>query len=170
MPPLYPMMSAPENFKIGDCVRKFISENSVTPYIGVVTQIIPATYKVWVQWPIENTQESPETLIKVNPEIFGMPTVVVDRGYSSYEKSVSDKLNGQIPKRVMAMNKMTIRIAHTYATKVVAKLVDNIEGSFNKGLKDVQAYNKAYDKFADTCSDYIILSSVKKIYKSRVGQ
>ena len=48
MPALYPMTVAPEVFKPGDHVRKFISERSVSPYTGVVTQVVPSTYKVWV--------------------------------------------------------------------------------------------------------------------------
>jgi hypothetical protein len=164
MPALFPMTSAPENFKPGDCVRKFITERSVTPFIGVVTHIVPSTYKVWVQWPIEHSQESPETLIKVNPAIFGLPTVLRDTGYDSYEKGVSEKLRGMIPKRVMAHEQMALRIAHTFATKIVGKLVDDIRDQHEEGLNEVQAYNRIFKKYAGTCSDYIIRSSISKVY------
>ncbi len=179
MPALYPSMVGPEAFKVGDCVRKFITDWNVTPYTGVVTHIIPATSKVWVQWPFANTPESPETLVKVNPLVYGMPTTLVDRGYGSYEKSLSEKNNGSIPKRItpsrdlkrvlvpkMAseMNKMAIRIAHTFATKVIDKLVDKISMCQEEGLTDVQAYNKVFRDFGDICSDYIIKSSVERVY------
>jgi hypothetical protein len=75
MPALYPSQSAPENFQVGDSVRKWVTEWNVTPFLGVVTQVVPATYKVWVQWPLGNSPEDPETLIKVNPAVSGMPTV-----------------------------------------------------------------------------------------------
>jgi hypothetical protein len=91
------MMAAAEDFCPGECVRKFISERAVTPFVGVVKQVVPATQKVWVQWPIATEQESPETLIKVNP-VFGLPTVVDDHGYDSYEKHVSDRLFGGMPR------------------------------------------------------------------------
>ena len=164
MPALFPMMSAPEDFCVGDCVRKFISEQAVTPFIGIVTHIVPSTYKVWVQWPVEHSQESPETLVKVNPVIFGMPTVRKDQGYSSYEKSISERLHGQIPKRASEQSKMVLRIAHTFATTVVGKLVDDIVTHLEKGLSEVQAYNRIYDKYASICSDYIMQSSIKKVY------
>ncbi len=179
MPALYPSMVGPEAFKVGDCVKKFFTDWNVTPYHGVVTHIVPATSKVWVQWPFANTSESPETLVKVNPLISGMPTSIVDRGYDSYEKSQSERANGSIPKRVtpsrdlkrvlvpkMATesNKMAIRIAHTFATHVVYKLVDSISECQEAGLSDVQAYNNIFKDYGDICSDYIIKSSIQKVY------
>jgi len=185
MPALYPSMVGPEAFKVGDCVRKFITDWNVTPYQGVVTHIIPATSKVWVQWPFANTSESPETLIKVNPLVSGMPTTLVDRGYGSYEKSLSEQAHGSIPKRVtpsrdlkrilvpkMATetNKMAIRIAHSFATKVIDKLVDSISTCQEDGLTDVQAYNKVFKDYGDFCSDYIIKSSIQRVYVSVEGK
>lgn len=164
MPALYPMMVPPEAFKPGDTVKKWINERSVTPFVGVVSQVCPSTYKVWVQWPTENAQESPETLVKVNP-ILGLPVSVVDSGYDSYEKSVSEKFRGRIPKRIMAEDKMAIRVAHTFATEVVGKLVDDISECHDGGLKDVQAYDRIYRKYSGICSDYIIRSSVEKVYE-----
>lgn len=160
MPALYPMMSAPEAFERGECVRKFVSETAVTPYIGVVTKAVPSTYKVWVQWPTEHTQEDPERLIKVNPAISGLPTVTKDMGYDSYEK----RLSSQIPQRVLAENQMAIRVAHTFATSVVGKLVNDISECYDRGLNDIQAYNDIYQKYGTICSDYIIRSSIEKIY------
>lgn len=164
MPALFPMTVPAEAFKPGDTVRKWISERSVTPFVGVVTHIVPSTYKVWVQWPIDHSQEAPETLVKVNPAISGMPVSIKDTGYDSYEKSLSEKFRGRIPKRHLASEKMALRVAHTFATNVVGKLVDDISACHDQGLKDVQAYEHVYRKYADTCSDYIIRSSVEKVY------
>lgn len=166
MASLYPSMVAPEDFKPGDCVRKFVTEWNVTPFVGVVTHIVPATYKVWVQWPIEHSCESPETLIKVNPEIFGMPTVMKDHGYSSYEKGLSENFYGRVPKVAAEIEKMVIRVAHTFATEVVGKLVDDIVLCKDQKFSDVQAYNRIFEKYATICSDYIIKSSIKKVYAS----
>ena len=169
MPALYPSMVAPEDFCPGESVRKFITEWNVSPYVGVVTQVVPSTYKVWVQWPMGNTQEDPETLVKVNPAIFGMPTVHRDYGYSSYEKAVSDAARGPaLPKRqsrrVLSTEKMAIRIAHTFANDVVGKLVDEIGVCMRSGFSDVQAYNSLFNKYGSICSDHIIRSSIQKIY------
>lgn len=177
MPALYPSAVAPECFKPGQSVRKFVTEWNVSPYLGVVTHIVPATSKVWVQWPFGAQSEDPEYLIKVNPLVSGMPVSFIDRGYNSYEKTLSEKNYGAIPRRkipsrdcikplmVTAMDKMAIRIAHTFATDTIGKLIDNIEDCLNKKMSDVQTYNEVFKKFGDICSDYIIKSSVKKIYK-----
>lgn len=164
MPALYPAASAPEDFLVGDRVRKFVTEWNVTPYLGIVTQVVPSTYKVWVQWPIGNAQaEDPQTLIRVNP-VYGLPTVHKDMGYDSYGKSVSEKLHGAIPKTIRASNKMAIRIASTFATKVIGRLVKDIVGCYEGGLNDIGTYNKIYKKYSSICSDYIIRSSVQRVY------
>lgn len=163
MPALYPMMAAPESFRPGDVVRKFINERSVSPYVGIVTHITPSTYKVWVQWPIAHEQESPETLIKVNHAL-GMPTALRDMGYDSYEKNVSERLYGQIPKRIMATNKMAIRVAYTFANDIIGKLIDDVVKHHDTGLTDFQTYNKVYTKYASICSDHIMKLAIMKIY------
>lgn len=164
MPALFPSTVPPEAFKPGDTVKRWITEQSITPFVGVVTHVVPSTYKVWVQWPIEHSQESPENLIKVNP-ILGLPVSVVNTGYDSYEKGVSEKLRGAIPKRILAEEKMAIRVAHTFATETVDKLVTDISECHDQGLKDVQAYDRVYRKYSGVCSDYIIRSSVKRVYQ-----
>jgi Fe-S cluster biosynthesis and repair protein YggX len=165
MPSLYPSMVAPEDFKPGDCVRKWVNAWNVTPFVGVVTHIVPAAYKVWVQWPIEHSSESPESLIKVNPYVYGLPSATKDRGYDSYEKSLSERLYGRIPKSASELDKMAIRIAHTFATDVVGKLVGDIITHRENKLTAAQTYNRIYSKYASICSDYIMRSSIKKIYE-----
>jgi hypothetical protein len=167
MPALFPMMSAPEDFRPNDCVRKFVSENGISPHVGVVTHIIPATFKVWVQWPTEHSQESPETLLKVNPDIVGFPTALTNTGYDSYEKTRSEKQFGKAvlkPRMASEGEKMAIRVAHTFATDIVGKLVDDVCALQENGLSDIQAYNKAFIKYGSVCSDHIIRMSVAKIY------
>lgn len=166
MPALFPSMVAPESFRVGESVRKFLNDRNVTPFLGTVTHVVPSTYKVWVQWPTAHVQESPEDLIKVNPAISGMPTAIRDMGYGSYEKGVSERFRGMIPKRMMASDKMALRVAHTFATTVVDKLVDAIVEAREAGMSDVQAYNHTYTKFKNICSDHIIRSSVERIYQS----
>ena len=108
-----------------------------------------------------------------------MPTAIVDRGYGSYEKSLSEQTYGSLPKRVtpsrdlkrvliprMATetNKMVIRIAHTFATNVIGKLVESIDDCQRVGMTDVQAYNKIFRDYGDFCSDSIIKSSIQRVY------
>lgn len=181
MPALYPSAVAPEDFKVGESVRKFITESTVTPYLGRVTQVTPITYKVWVQWPFGNaTPEDPEYLIKVNPAICGMPTVTTDSGYDSVEKSVSERNFGKIVQRVTpsrdltqaprpftinASDKMAIRVAHTFADGVIGKLVSDICACKQEGLTDINTYNKVFSKYGNFCSDHVIRSSIQRVYE-----
>ena len=164
MAALYPMSAAAEDFTVGDTVRKWVTESNVTPFVGVVVGIHPSIYKVDVEWPVGNTREAPEDLIKINP-IFGLPTVKNDSGYDSYDKSVSEKLFGKIPKRMNASDKMSIRIAHSFATKVTGKLIDEVVNCHSEDMTDIQAYCKIYPKFSSICSDSFIKSTITKIYK-----
>ena len=161
---LFPITAIPQDFSVGDPVRKWVSERSVTPYVGVVTNLLPSIYKVDVQWPRGNVREDPEELIKVHP-IFGLPTVKTDSGYSSYDKSVSEKLYGQIPKRMGSSKRMSLRIAHTFANKVIGNLIDNICEHQVQGLSDIQAYDRIYRKYSSICSDHVMRTSIEKIYK-----
>lgn len=173
---LYPSAVNPASFQVGDCVRKWVTEWNLTPFVGFVTHIVPSTYKVWVQWAIGGpSPEDPETLIKVNPQVSGMPTDFTDRGYDSYEKGVSEKNFGALPHRITpsrdlqpikitAVDKMAIRIAHTFAMNVINRLIDDISICKKANLSDVQAYNKIYTKYEDICSDHIMRTSIDKVY------
>lgn len=160
MPALYPAMVAAEEFQKGDCVCKIISNSQRSPFVGTVVQVIPATQKVVVQWPLENVHESPEMLVKVNPFIHGRPPLK-DMGYSTYEKELADKR----PLIITAKAKMAIRVAHTFATKIIGKLIDDINIHAENGLSDVQTYNRLFEKYGNICSDHIIRSSIEKVYE-----
>jgi hypothetical protein len=164
MPALYPVTVAPEDFKVGDCVKRWISDRATTSYSGIVTNICPSIYKVDVQWPMGNVREDPEFLVRVNP-IFGLPSVKMDSGYSSYDKGVSEKFFGKIPSRLMPSDKMYIRVAHTFATEIIGNLVDEVSSCVKQGMTDLQTYNKVYGKFGSICSDHILKSTIKKFYK-----
>jgi len=165
MPALFPMQVAPEDYRPGDCVKKFSTPIHITPYVGIITHIIPATCKVWVQWPTNHSQEDPETLIKVNPSIAGLPVALIDRGYDSYEKTRSLKRFGPGLPKFAAVDKMAIRIAHSFATNVISKLIGDVVACKSEKLYDVQAYNKIFEKYGSVCSDHIIKSSISAIYK-----
>jgi len=164
MPALYPATVAPEDYCVGDSVKKWISDRCLTPYVGIITNICPSIYKVDVQWPLGNVREDPEMLVKVNP-IFGLPSVKVDTGYSGYDKSISEKFYGKVPSQIRPSDKMYIRVAHTFATEIIGNLVDEISGCVKQGMTDLQTYNKVYGKFGSICSDHIIRSTIQKFYK-----
>ena len=82
---LFPMRVNPQNFAKGDVVKKIYMDNIQTPYVGVVTAVIPSTNKVEVQWPQTTGLEDPWDLIKVNP-ILNPPVVKEDKAYDTYQK------------------------------------------------------------------------------------
>jgi len=82
---LFPMRVNPQDFKKGDVVKKIYMDNIQTPYVGVVTTVIPSTNKVEVQWPHSTGLEDPWDLVKVNP-IINPPVVKEDKAYDSYQK------------------------------------------------------------------------------------
>jgi len=82
---LFPQRVNPQNFTKGDVVKKIYMDNIQTPYVGVVTAVIPSTNKVEVQWPDSTGLEEPWELIKVNP-IINPPVVKEDKAYDTYQK------------------------------------------------------------------------------------
>ncbi len=181
MPALYPNSVAPEDFSIGQVVKKFVG-GQVSPYTGTVVQITPTTYKVWVNWAVGGVSpEDPETLIVVPPFQDQSP-VNGDSGYNSYEKTLSEKYFGMVnPGMVMAarrlasgvkadedasinMQRMASRIASTFATDVVGSLVKEIEACKGNNLSDIQAYQAVYPMFSDKCSDGFLRTAIQKCY------
>jgi len=50
------------NIKVGDVVRKFVSERIFTPYLGVVTRLLQGSGQVTVEWPWGSEAEDPNFL------------------------------------------------------------------------------------------------------------
>jgi hypothetical protein len=181
MPGLYPHPSgSAENYKIGDQVKWFTSEKSISPYVGVVTQVCPAINKVWVDFPVGgNQQKDPTELILITPFV-GTSPVNEDTGYDSYDKTISKENYGTLQDNVKKMAKdmtskeayerrmsgMASKVAGTFADTVVTKLANDIVACVNKGLKDIQAYQSLYPQYVNICSDGFMRSAVSKIYKS----
>ena len=181
MPGLYPHPSgSAENYKVGDQVKWFTSEKSISPYVGVVTQVSPAINKVWVDFPIGgNQQKDPTELIMITPFV-GTTPVVEDSGYSSYDKTISDENYGTLQEKVKKMAKeivakddsegrkvkMASRVAGTFADKIVTRIAGDVVSCIEKGLTDIQTYQSLYTTYEKTCSDGFLRSAVGKIYKA----
>lgn len=101
---LYPNPSASaSNFKIGDKVRWYISENCISPYIGKVTHICPKTNKVWVEFPVGgNQQKDPSELMLAN--ITERSEITEDTGYDSYERIKSERNFGSLSSKKAKLN------------------------------------------------------------------
>lgn len=181
MPGLYPHPSgSAENYKVGDQVKWFTSEKSISPYVGVVTQVCPGINKLWVDFPIGgNQQKDPTELILITPFV-GTSPVEEDTGYSSYDKTVSEENYGTLREKVKKMaremvtkeaseqrvSKMASKVAGSFADNVVTKLAGDVVSCLHKGMTDIQAYQSLYPQYENTCSDGFMRSAISKIYKS----
>lgn len=187
MPALYPNTVAPEDFSIGDEVKKFVTGNQFSPYTGIVTHVVPSTYKVWVKWAVgDTTQEDPEYLLKVPPFQPRSPVSTNPSGYSSYEKELSEKFFGTVRPRVLnaarklassfleaekikeikayEKRKMVNKLASNFAQEFVEELNRKISESRKSGLTDIQAYDKLYPKYASSCTDEFLRTAIKTCY------
>jgi len=194
MPALFPMGVAPEDFSVGDTVKWFIDQNAVSPYLGKVTHIVPATNKVWVVWPVGgSTQHNPEELIIIPPEQ-GVSPINTDAGYSSFEKSKSEKFFGTLNPKVIkklasnivatkdenlsdalasdqlgdSANKLASKVASSYIDKFVGKIQEDVKLCKNASLNDLQAYNKVYGRYSKVASDTFIKDQVFAVYGNPV--
>lgn len=180
MPGLFPHPSgSAENYKIGDQVKWFTSEKSISPYVGVVTQVCPPVNKVWVDFPIGgNQQKDPTELILITPFV-GTSPVEEDTGYDSYGKTISDENYGTFQDKVKKMakgiaskeasenlvSKMASKVARDFAGKVVSKLAGDIISCSKKGMSDIQTYQSLYPLYEKTCSDGFMRNAISKVYR-----
>ena len=179
---LYPNPSGgAETYKVGDQVKWFTSEKSISPYVGVVTEVCPGINKVWVDFPVGgNQQKDPTELILITPFV-GTTPVDEESGYNSYDKTVSEENYGTLQDKVkkmakdmaskeaseLKMSKMASKVAGDFADKVVTKLASDVVSCLNKGMTDIQAYQNLYPQYENTCSDGFMRSAISKIYKAK---
>lgn len=189
MPGIYPNPSAAaENFKVGDQVRWFANENSISPYVGTVTEICPSINKVQVEFPIGGSQQKdPTELIIVTPQ-FGKSTVKEDTAYDSIAKTYSQKNYGTLrdeTKKMAArmvvkemnkktaveyLSKMASKVAAKFADEVVTKLAVDVIDCVNRGMSDIRTYQNLYPRYEKICSDSFLRSAVKKIYDIKAAE
>jgi hypothetical protein len=138
MPALYPVSVAAEDYKVGDNVKWFSSSTDVSPYVGRVVAISPKIHKVWVTWPIGETQQmAPEELILVTPAQ-GLSVVPGDNGYDSIDKQMSAKYFGTA--------------APVNRDALVVKLASQFQGFVGMVSKKASA-QKAEETFLKSASD-----------------
>jgi hypothetical protein len=162
---IYPNPSgSAENYKVGDQVKWFTSEKSISPYVGVVTQVCPSINKVWVDFPLGgNQQKDPTELILVTP-FTGTTPCNEDTGYSSYDKTISDETYGTLRDHE---KKLATKVACSFATNIVDKIAVDIVQCIKENRTDIQTYQKIYPKYSTVCSDGFIKSAISKIFKAK---
>ena len=154
---LFPMTITPFNFNKGDLVKKCITELVVSPFVGIVTAIIPSTNKVEVQWPYDrNTIEDPSELIKVNPFI-NPPTVKEDLGFNTYQKNLSDKENNPIQPH---------DILKEYLNTEFRPILLKAAQMYNQGMNKRTAF---FELLSECNNKHMVISAVEKVYKNEIN-
>jgi hypothetical protein len=156
---LYPMAVNPSNFTRGDSVKKIYTDKITTPYVGVVTAVIPSTNKVEVQWPWGIGLEDPWDLIKVNPLIHP-PVVKEDKSYSTYQSQKAQKYNEDYCKKLDHYS-----VLNDFLNENISPVMFRISEMYNKGLSKKDAFI-ASKKISDNF--HIVSSVIDKIYSDRV--
>jgi len=121
----------PQNFKKGDVVKKIYMDNIQTPYVGVVTAVIPSTNKVEVQWPHSTGLEDPWDLTKVNP-IINPPVVKEDKAYDTYQK----RKNSEGYMRDL----QPYTILNDYVREHIKPIILHASDLYNEGYSKAEAY------------------------------
>lgn len=135
---LFPMRVNPQNFQKGDVVKKIYMDNIQTPYVGVVTAVIPSTNKVEVQWPQDTGLEDPWDLIKVNP-ILNPPVVQEDKSYDTYQKRKNSDgyMKGLQPYTIL----------NDFLNEHFKPIILHASDMYNEGYSKAEAYRNLTAKF-----------------------
>lgn len=133
----FPMQVNPANFSRGDVVKKIITDNVKTPYVGVVTSVVPQTNKVEVQWPSGVTLEDPWDLIKVNPFI-EPPVVKQDKAYpTSYNERGKQQANSLKHYRVL----------EDFINEFMKPVIVKASSYYNEGMSKGEAFKSLSCEF-----------------------
>ena len=157
---LYPMRVTPAMFDRGDVVKKIFMDNIQTPYVGVVTAIIPSTNKVEVQWPYGMGIEDPWDLMKVNPMLHP-PVVQEDRAYKTYQNQKAKKYNDDYCENLSHYN-----VLNDYYKENLMPLFMMSANLYNKGLSKKEAFKKIVSKCD---SKRIALNVLDKVYNDTLN-
>jgi hypothetical protein len=131
-------------FSRGDVVKKIFMDNIQTPYVGVVTSVIPSTNKVEVQWPYGNGIEDPWDLIKVNPLIHP-PVVKEDKAYKTYQNQKAKEYNDSYCKNLNHYN-----VVDDYCKENLMPAFMLAASLYNEGFSKKEAYVKMMDECDNT--------------------
>lgn len=156
---LFPMAVTPMNFSRGDVVKKIFMDNITTPYVGVVTSVVPSTNKVEVQWPHGNGIEDPWDLIKVNP-IINPPVVKQDKAYKTYQNQKAQQYNENFFKKLDHYN-----VLNEFVSENLKPLIVRISKLYNEGFSKKEAFEKLKLKYEN---NHILANALDKIYNDSV--
>lgn len=157
---LHPMKVTPSNFTKGDVVKKIFMDNIQTPYVGVVTSVIPSTNKLEVQWPHGMGMEDPWDLIKVNP-LINPPVVKEDRAYKTYQNQKAQKYNEDYCEGLKHYN-----VIDDYVQENILPVITRASKFYDKGYSK----RESFQRMAKDCDNYRILTNVlNRLFNAKVN-
>jgi len=138
------------DFTTGDSVQKFMPGYSdISPYMGRVTAVHRGIGFIDVQWPFGNSRESPEDLLKVNPNFLGYLPPTLNHSY--YPGLDVTKQGGSNPWRT---------------TEVPPGFHRDLAASFHRGAGEVEAYDNLWRTYASQgLDDDAVKDEVAKFYR-----
>lgn len=149
---LFPMQVNPFNFSRGDAVKKIITDQIQSPYVGLVTAIIPATNKVEVQWPYGSGLEDPWDLLKVSPDVMP-PIVTEDNAYKSFQNELSHKYYEKYDPK---------NLVNDYIESELFPLYIQASDLFNKRVSKEEAFQEL--SLSNITAKNILAEVVSKVY------
>ena len=158
---LFPFTTSPLDFRVGDFVKKIGPGFQMHETVGVVSHLLPKSFKVRVQWPYGNEIAAPEEVYAVNRRLFPA-TVTHNTAYDSWENRESERLYGALPRRPK-QGSLGLRIADAYISKL-AHLTDYAFQFKKMEMSGVATYLKMSSVFGKEFGDTVIREAVSAAY------
>jgi len=169
---LYPNDAArAENFKINAPVMHFVNSKEMSKHVGRVIDHDLKANKVWVQFPIgDKMSMDPTELIIATPAMGEcvVPPVPVEGVINNKVMRLAEALTAaktDITMEDYRNNKLASNVAHRFATDKVDKICADISECKKASMSDLETYNALYPKYANTCSDSFIRSTIERVYE-----
>jgi hypothetical protein len=150
------------DYRPGDHVKRL--NYHTNDEVGVVTHILPKTFKVRVQWAWGSNAEAPEEIYPVS-KIFFPTNVSYNAAYDSWENSKSEREYGiglpNLPKKHhdAAVHKVALRFSDH-----IAEISEKAEALKEASVSDIQAYLKLSSIYKGTVSDELLKDVVTFVY------
>lgn len=138
-----------KSFGLGDIVQKYAPTYcALSPFVGRVTAVLPGIGFVDVQWPYGNSRESPEDLVKVNPQFsLYLPPATDFSYYPGWD----------------ATHKASTSVWNTQA--VPPEFYKELSGMWAKQQTEIAAYDEMWHRYAgQNWGDEALRDEVAKFY------
>ncbi len=141
-----------KDFKDGMTVQKFFPNwEGLSPFVGRVTAVHRGLGCVDVQWPHGNERCFSDDLVIVNPQLMRFLPPTLDQSSMTYDVAKARKVANVNPRLWR-----TIEVPQGFH-RDMAKL-------WSKGVREVQAYDELWYRYASATSDEVIRDEVTKFY------